>query len=95
VVEPGKKVRLSAPWIAIIGIADAAAIKALAAGTATEHQQRRALDWIIKQAAKTYEDPFDPTNSRVTDYRLGRRSVGLQLVELAEIPMSRFKENDG
>lgn len=76
--------------------ADAAAVQALAAGKANEGQQRRALDWIIHKAAMTYDEPFDPANARVTDYVLGRRSVGLQLVKLINVKLGALqKESDG
>ena len=76
--------------------ADAAAIQALAAGNANEGQQRRALDWIIQKAAMTYDEPFEPQNARVTDYVLGRRSVGLALVKLLNIKLGMLqKESDG
>ena len=61
------------------------AIQALATGEAGPIEQKRALDWIINQAAQTYDEPFHPDKSRVTDYVLGRRSVGLQIVKLLKL----------
>jgi hypothetical protein len=56
-----KKTRAAGPHIpAEYEVADAAAIQALANGTAEPHQQQRALKWIIEQAAGTYEFQFYP-----------------------------------
>ena len=65
--------------------ADVHAVQALARGEAGPAEQKRALDWIINRAAQTYEEPFFPDNARVTDYVLGRRSVGLALVKLVRL----------
>ena len=46
---------------------------------------KRALDWIIMKAAGTYDEPFVPGQSDVTNYRLGRRSVGLAIVKLMKL----------
>lgn len=61
------------------------AMQALAKGEAGPIEQRRALDWIIHKAAMTYDEPFDPDSARVTDYVLGRRSVGLAIVKLINL----------
>ena len=53
----------------------------MARGEATDLQQKAILDWLIKQACQTYDEPFMPDNARVTDYLLGRRSVGLAIVK--------------
>ncbi len=72
--------------------ADVGAIKAVGRGDATPEQQRRALDWIIRQACQTYEEQFDPDSARVTDFLLGRRSVGQQIIKLFNMP-STHPEN--
>lgn len=61
------------------------ALQALAKGEAGPIEQKRALDWIVNRAAMTYDEPFDPESSRSTDYVLGRRSVGLQIVKLINL----------
>jgi len=68
---------------------DVRAIKALAAGVASEGQQRIALAWIINRAAGTYDLSFrpGPEGSRLTDFAEGKRFVGLQLVRLINIRM--------
>jgi hypothetical protein len=67
--------------------ADAAAIQALAAGTAGAAQQQRALAWIINGAAQTYDEPFVPGSDDVRCYLLGRRSVGQQVVKLMKVKL--------
>lgn len=69
------------------------ALKALAAGNANEGQQRRALDWIIQQAAKTYDVSFSPVSDRETSFAEGRRFVGLQVVKLLNLPADMIKGN--
>lgn len=68
-------------------VADVAAIQALALGTANSAQQKRALDWIIKVAAKTYEPEYQ-TDSRDHAFCSGRRSVGLNIVVLTKIDLA-------
>lgn len=68
--------------------ADIYAIRALAAGTANEGQQKRALDWIINRAAMTYDQPFRPggaEGARETDFAAGRMFVGQQIVKLTKL----------
>lgn len=72
--------------------ADAHAIKALAAGTATEDQQRRALNWIVHKAAGTYDMTFRPEGDRDTSFAEGRRFVGNQLVKLINLDFSKLKD---
>ena len=68
--------------------ADAAAIQALASGTATEAQQKRALDWIINRGAMAYDVTFQAEGDRVSAFAEGRRFVGLQIVKLLKINLS-------
>ena len=75
-------------------IADAAAIQALQAGTATEQQQQRALAWIVNTAAGTYEVAFDPENERTSAFELGRRYVGLQIVKLVKLNLSILRRTE-
>lgn len=65
--------------------ADAYALKALQTGTANEAQQKRALDWIIRSAAWTYEQTYSPASDRDTAFAEGRRFVGLQIVKLLNL----------
>lgn len=68
--------------------ADAAAIQALAKGSATADQQKRALAWIIEKAAATYDFPYRPgghEGDRDTVLAAGRMMVGQQIVKLMKI----------
>ncbi len=69
---------------------DVRAIQALANGTASETDQRRALNWIINTAASTYDEPFRPGMPDAVNYMLGRRSVGLALVKLLKLKPEIF-----
>lgn len=65
--------------------ADVVAIKAVAAGNANEGQQKRALDWIINQACRRYEWPYEDSQ-RETDINLGRMRVGMSITDLVNMP---------
>jgi hypothetical protein len=66
---------------------DAAAFQALARGNATADQQKRALDWLVKKACRTYDLSFRPGEAgrRDTDFAEGRRAVGLEIVKLLNL----------
>ena len=66
--------------------AEHAAIVALSKGMATEDQQRRAMQWLVHVAARTYHPSF-ADNPLQTAFNEGRRSVGLALVELTHLPV--------
>ena len=65
-----------------------AAIKALAAGTATDVQQRLAVQWVIETVAGTYEPSFRSDadgGDRETAFAEGRRFCGLQIVKIINL----------
>ena len=70
--------------------ADIIAIQALATGTASEGQQKRALDWIVFHAAGTYDDQFVSGRDDERCFLLGRRNVGLQIVKLMKLKPELF-----
>lgn len=51
------------------------------------HQVKRALDWIVHQAAQTYDNGFRPDDphGRLAAFIDGRRSVGQQIVKLMKL----------
>ncbi|MCK9549133.1 hypothetical protein [Aquamicrobium sp.] len=55
---------------------------------------KRALDWIINNAAQTYDTSFvaDDANGRVGAFVEGRRSVGMQLVKLMRLKADVVKK---
>lgn len=75
-------------------LSDAGALQALLRGEAMPHQQQAALDWIINQAAGTYDLSFRPgaDGSRLTDFAEGRRFVGLQIVKLLKLDIRKLQE---
>ena len=68
--------------------ADVHAVKALA----RDPNHKRALDWIIHQAAGTYDASFrpGPNGERETAFAEGRRFVGLTLVKLINAPAEKL-----
>ncbi len=60
------------------------AMQALLAGDADDVQQKLALQWIIEQAAGTYEFQYYPSE-RDTAFALGRAHVGQQIVKLLKL----------
>lgn len=70
--------------------ADAAALQALEKGAASSDQQKRALRWIIYEAAATYDFPYRPGSAegeRDTLIALGRMHVGQQIVKLLKLKL--------
>ena len=82
----GKKVVLPVEEPAKWDKPDAAALQALAAGTATAEQQQRALNWIIYDACGTYEMDYRP-DPRDHAFISGKRRVGLQIVTLIKLKL--------
>lgn len=81
------------PWgPAIWDDDDAKALKALQAGNANDIQQRRALNWIINKVCMTYDEPFVPESERTTNFLLGRRNVGLQIVKLLNLKLGALQK---
>ena len=81
----------SAPWFpTAYEKADAKAIQQLADGTASPEQQQRALKWIINNACGTYDLTYHPTGDRDTCFAEGRRFVGLQIVKMLKISLSKL-----
>ena len=58
------------------------AIRALAAGVASEGQQKAALDWIINHAARLYDMSYRPGDAHATAFAEGRRFAGSQVVKM-------------
>jgi hypothetical protein len=73
--------RKKATHLASFEASDAAAVRALEAGTATAEQQQMALSWIITQASGMYELNYYDTD-RETAFALGRANVGQQIVTI-------------
>jgi hypothetical protein len=74
------------PWAEPVWTrAECVALKHLAAGTADEFAQKRALDWIVNVLCETYGLSFRPSpdgGQRATDFASGKQFVGQQIVRL-------------
>lgn len=71
--------------------ADVVAMQALSAGTADEHQQKRALEWIVYKACATYDFCLTPEHDRLSAIFDGRRFAGLQIVKLLKLNLSKLE----
>ena len=67
------------------------ALKALAKGECEPHQQKFLLQWLMKTTHQTYDDLFVPDNARMTDYLLGRRSIGVALTTHLNLDPQKMK----
>lgn len=69
-------------------------MQALAAGTADPVQQKRALAWIIEQAAGTYDLSYRPgaqEGDRDTAFAEGKRFVGSQIVKMLKVSVAAIR----
>ncbi len=73
---------------------DIRAIQAVAEGTASETEQKRAIGWIINSAAATYENGFvaDDPNGRLAAFMDGRAFAGQQIVQLMRLKADAFRK---
>jgi hypothetical protein len=65
-------------------------MQALQRGDASPEQQRRALDWIIRVGATTYDSTFFPGEPDASAFAQGRRFVGLEVVKLLKVVPHAF-----
>lgn len=85
------------PWLPPkYELSDATALQALSRGEADKHQQERALKWIIETACDTYGMHFFPGEDgrRNTDFALGRRFVGQEVVKMLKLNVGNLRRND-
>ena len=75
---------------ALYEIPDIASVQALATGTATPDQQKRALDWVINSACGTYDLEYR-SDARDHAFTSGRRFVGLQIVKMLKLNVGKLK----
>ena len=78
---------------ATYGVVEVAAVKAFAAGTADEAQQRTALHFILVTVCHVDDEPFrpGPDGERDTNYLLGMRRVGTFIRSLIAADIKNFK----
>lgn len=77
-----KRIRADADAFPPFESADAFALQAVAAGAASEGQQKRALDWIVRYAGMTHDNPFRPGRDGSTEFMCGRQFVGQAIIEV-------------
>ena len=72
-------------------VADVAAVQACVAGRASEDQQKRAIDWIIRSAAGAYDADYR-TDPRDHAFVSGRRFVGLNIITMLQFDLSKLRQ---
>lgn len=85
------------PWLPTNYVAaDVSAIQALERGEATPDQQKRALNWIIVHAAKTYDQSYRPgtEGQRDTDFAEGKRYVGNEIVKMLKLEPGKLRREE-
>ena len=75
-------------------LADIMAIKNLFAGTATEDQQKRGMNWIVMALCGTYDLSFRPDSERSTAFAEGRRFVGLEIIKALKLNTEIIRRTD-
>lgn len=70
------------------------ALKALSAGTASDHQQRLAWEFIIRGACAIQAQSFRAGDPYAMAFMEGRRFAGSTLLTLANIDTTTMKDDD-
>lgn len=71
---------------------DIAAVQAVYHGTGTPEQQKRAMEWVIKQAAQIGGQSYRAGDSHATAFSEGRRFVGAQILSLLAMSTEDLKK---
>jgi len=69
------------------------ALQALQRGNATADQQKLALDWIINNACDTFGLEYR-TDPRAHAFCSGRRFVGLQIIKMLKLSLTKLGVNN-
>lgn len=72
-------------------VAEAAALKAVSRGLASEDQQRRAFGYLVNVLCATYDLSYRPGGDRDTAFAEGKRFVGLQLVKFSNLNLDALR----
>lgn len=70
------------------------AVRAVAAGTADERQQKVALAYIVKHLSRAHILAFVPGSHDQTAFLAGRQYVGKKIIEMTELPVGKIKVID-
>lgn len=68
------------------------AVQALQAGTATPEQQKQFLAWLINVGCSTYDQSFQESGERESNFAAGRRQVGLWIVKLLHLSTNALRK---
>jgi hypothetical protein len=71
---------------------DVAAVQAVYRGNASEDQQKRAMEWVIKGAAQIGSQSYRAGDSHATAFVEGRRFVGAQILSLLALSVEDLKK---
>lgn len=71
--------------------ADVTAIQLLEQGECPPDLQKRALEWIVFEACKTYDLSYRPGDTHETAFAEGRRFVGLEIVSMLKIDPKKLR----
>lgn len=75
-------------------LADLTAVQAVAAGTASADQQKRAMKWIVEKACDTYGLGWHPDGPHAATFVAGRRFGGMQIVKAVHINVGALKKRE-
>jgi hypothetical protein len=73
-----------------------AALKAVSAGTALEHQQQLAMRVIVEKICRRYEDPYCPGRDGERDsvFAMGRMRAGTILTSFLNADLAKIRDPD-
>jgi hypothetical protein len=69
-----------------------AALQAMQAGTASEHQAREGMKWIIENACATYQQTFIPGDPYASAFMSGRVFAGQQILKMLRLNPRAFQK---
>lgn len=73
---------------------DVRSVQALAAGVATDGQQKHALKFIVETLSAAYDLPYYP-DDRDTAFACGKQYVGKQIVKMMKLIPENINLNKG
>ncbi len=93
--DPAEALQDHLPWKPLdVSVEDMGAIQALYRGDALDHQQRRALEFILQMCHNGGAHYFPGEGGRRdTDFALGRAFVGQQLKRIIQLKITRGGEH--
>lgn len=69
-----------------------AAMRAVAEGQASDHQQKMIFKWIVEEACATYQQPFIPGDPHATAFMAGRIFAGQQILKMLRLNPGAFRK---